>query len=395
MSRAKKKEYQMALPKEKVLELLEIMNSISDSKMPAKPPIIGCFEAAMCENTLDFLIAVGKEPHTMEELRAIYDATLGGGDAGWEEVWGEVFEMSFLIPASDEVHYIMVPVFPGWIEFSCAGEMNEKRTAILSSFMDFWQILKDSNTPSVRKLMNRRGMKKREKNEPYIATYVTLNEPITSEHRTHTFHSAYELLEQHKDELVIGACICRRHKLLEQEDYECLQKTPMEACIAMGPVGKQMVANGTARPLPWDEAVEVLARLQKQGCVHTAFHYSNKMEDGVFALCNCCKDCCLMYSGYQEGSLSQVFVKAYHVPKVVDLDACTGCNLCGKYCPTDAIWYDREAGELVFNYDNCVGCGQCVTQCRFGVQEMVEDVRNVFVQTKARPDEVSEEQAGE
>lgn len=385
----------MSLPKEKVLQLLEIMNSISDSKMPAKPPIIGCFEAAMCENTLDFLIAVGKEPHTLPELRAIYDENFDGGEEGWNEVWSEIFEMSFLIPSDYDGTYIMVPVFPGWIEFSCTGELTEKRKAILSSFLDFWKILKESNTLPVRTLMNRRGMKKRDKKEPYIATYVTLNEPITSEHRTHTYHSAFELLEQHKDELAVGACICRRHKILEQEDYECLQHTPMEACIAIGPVSEHMIANGTGRKLPWDEAVELLARMQKQGCVHTAFHYSNKMEDGVFALCNCCKDCCLLYSGYQEGSLSQVFVKAYHAPKVVDIEACTGCNLCGRYCPTDAIWYDREAGELVFNYDNCIGCGQCVTQCRFNVQEMVDDVRNVFVQTKARPDEVLEEQAGE
>lgn len=384
----------MSLPENKVKELLEIMNSISEAKVPPEPPVIKCFELGMCEKTLDFLIAVGKEPHTMSELRSIYDKLFDDGEAGWEEVWAEIFEMSFLIPTGIDGNYIMTPVFPGWIEFSCAGELTPKRKAIISNFMEFWSVLKKNNIPTVRMMTNKQGLQRRDEGKPYIATYVSLNEPITSEHRTHTYHSAYELLEQHKDELVVGNCICRRHKILEKgDDYSCEDNIPVEACICMGPVSEQLLANGVARKLPWDEAVDLLKRLDEAGCVHTAFHYSNNMDDGVFALCNCCTDCCLMYGGYQEGYLSKIFVKAYHTPKLVSPESCTGCNICGEHCPTDAIYYDEDADALAFNYENCVGCGQCVTQCPFGVQEMVEDERNVFVQTKPRPDEAADAQA--
>ena len=40
--------------------------------------------------------------------------------------------------------------------------------------------------------------------------------------------------------------------------------------------------------------------------------------------------------------------------------------------------------KLVFDYDSCVGCGQCVTQCRFDVRKMVPDERPVFARTKKR-----------
>ncbi|HET9909762.1 MAG TPA: 4Fe-4S binding protein [Anaerolineales bacterium] len=50
--------------------------------------------------------------------------------------------------------------------------------------------------------------------------------------------------------------------------------------------------------------------------------------------------------------------------------ACTGCNLCVKDCPANAIelvTLDRAAKRFVLKYhmDRCIYCGQCVTGCRF------------------------------
>ena len=38
--------------------------------------------------------------------------------------------------------------------------------------------------------------------------------------------------------------------------------------------------------------------------------------------------------------------------------------------------------KLVFDYEKCMGCGQCVNQCKFDVRKMVRDERNVFVRSK-------------
>lgn len=49
---------------------------------------------------------------------------------------------------------------------------------------------------------------------------------------------------------------------------------------------------------------------------------------------------------------------------------CTGCNLCSKDCPSDAlemIHIDRAAKRFVARYhvDRCTYCGQCVQSCKF------------------------------
>ena len=89
-----------------------------------------------------------------------------------------------------------------------------------------------------------------------------------------------------------------------------------------------------------------------------------------------------MYNSWREGSLSKIYTRSFFSPKMLDESKCVGCNICGKYCPTEATYYDAKAKKLVFHYEKCVGCGQCVNQCKFDVREMVKDERDVFVKTK-------------
>ena len=55
--------------------------------------------------------------------------------------------------------------------------------------------------------------------------------------------------------------------------------------------------------------------------------------------------------------------------------ACTGCKLCVKDCPSDAIELfilDRAAKKYVVEYhmDRCIYCGQCMASCKFNCIEM-------------------------
>jgi len=52
-----------------------------------------------------------------------------------------------------------------------------------------------------------------------------------------------------------------------------------------------------------------------------------------------------------------------------DSAVCTGCSLCVKDCPSDAIELvilDRAAKKYVMKYhmDRCIFCGQCVVNCK-------------------------------
>ncbi len=82
-----------------------------------------------------------------------------------------------------------------------------------------------------------------------------------------------------------------------------------------------------------------------------------------------------------ESFIKKPVTQGYPVEKVVTSEhfrgkliynpsACTGCCLCTKDCPSNAIeliTIDRAAKRFVLKYhmDRCVFCGQCVTNCKF------------------------------
>lgn len=59
-------------------------------------------------------------------------------------------------------------------------------------------------------------------------------------------------------------------------------------------------------------------------------------------------------------------------------EGCTGCQLCVKDCPAEAInliTIDRAAKRFVMEYhtDRCTFCGQCVVNCRFNCLSLEHD----------------------
>lgn len=48
----------------------------------------------------------------------------------------------------------------------------------------------------------------------------------------------------------------------------------------------------------------------------------------------------------------------------IDVDACTGCTLCAKKCPTGAIVGTAKNAHFIVQ-DKCIGCGICFETCKF------------------------------
>lgn len=383
----------MRLPENKVKELIALMNSVSNGGIPPQKPILELFDLAMDEQMVDYLLAVGNAPKTVEELQAIYDAR-GGTD--WATFWERVLAMSFLHPKNHtERHlYQITPIFPGWVEFFTAGPRTPEREAVLNQFMEFWNSLRNLNHSPMREMFDAATERDIANGVPPKMTTrtvlddqrrIALDQPLQSVQEVLTAGDVYDLLSRHPEEIAIANCFCRQYKKINT-DADCGQGIPLESCMAIGVIAKHLVENGTARYITYAEACRKMAEFEDHGCIHTTFHNHNDANDESIAICNCCTDCCLLYSGYRSANMSKLYVRSLYSPQMVDQTRCVGCNKCGKVCPTNATGYDKEAKQLFFDYEKCIGCGQCVHQCAFDVRRMAEDRRDVFLKT-LKPEE--------
>jgi CRP-like cAMP-binding protein/Fe-S-cluster-containing hydrogenase component 2 len=99
--------------------------------------------------------------------------------------------------------------------------------------------------------------------------------------------------------------------------------------------------------------------------------------------CDRCVQACESLHGQSRLIRNGIQIGKYLVPA-----ACRHCNdpKCMNSCPTGAI-KRRPEGEIYFQYDMCIGCGNCAIACPFDNIAMIETAR--FDQAQARKAEAT------
>lgn len=372
--------------KEKATQLAKLMNTKSKFSVPIVKVILECFEIAMTEVDLDRLLLVGEKEYTREELQKLWQLD----DNEFQEYFLYIMERGVLWPRHDDKIYELSPIFPGWIEIFASGPSNETRSRLIKKFSNFENILKQLNVAPIRAYMNYINKNHMEHETGRMSTIsggskkIEMHKKLTSEQAIYLSGELYPMLLKHKDHISVMNCFCRMMSMLD--GHHCSYDMPLESCIAVGRMSDMLVENGVSKKLSYKEAAALMDNLEKQGCIHTVYHYGISADEDELMICNCCVDCCFLYKGYREGALSQLLMKCYYKPEILDINQCVGCNQCGKYCPTQATWYDKQQKKLQFDSSKCIGCGQCVVQCPKPVRQMVRDERNIFVKTKRKKD---------
>jgi ferredoxin len=186
---------------------------------------------------------------------------------------------------------------------------------------------------------------------------IRLDSPveIKNPERVIPFDIANRIVIENPGSIVAIRCPCRETK----GEGAC---TPREVCLIIGsPYTDFVLEHGTsgARALTRKEALNVLAKTESLGWVHTAW-FKDAMGGRFYAICNCCSCCCMGIKAMRDSDFSARYLLPSGYVASVDADACDACGLCLESCSFDAI---EMNGAAAVDKDRCFGCGVCGSRC--------------------------------
>jgi len=251
----------------------------------------------------------------------------------------------FYEPGDDPTYRIITMAAPGWIETGLWGGIKYPFSVELAKAIN--EVLKEWSDEKLCKL----GF-------PFAPVWAAVDAlPEGTD-------PSLSLTEAIKNEghWSVSACPCRLSQWIADPGNHC--EHMLEACIHTGGQSRWVVKHGLGRELTYEELVELLKTLSKDGLVHT-LNIQN-------CICNCCSDCCGIFHGQNQGH--KVFVPTPFIPEVNE-EVCNNCNDCVERCPVTAI---KAANEDEFeeavsiDHDTCIGCGVCVVTCKPNALRLVE-----------------------
>ena len=189
--------------------------------------------------------------------------------------------------------------------------------------------------------------------------FITINKNIELRNLDQVlpYNHAKEIILKNPQNIVSYECACRGQK----KGDAC---KPTDVCLVVGEPFVDLVRMFQpfrSRRISQDEALRILKEEDKRGHVHTAW-FKTAMLDRFYAICNCCKCCCLGIKNMSEYNMRTVLPSGYRA--IIEED-CIGCGACAKYCQFDAIEMisfsdnGKEKKMCKVIAERCFGCGIC------------------------------------
>jgi Pyruvate/2-oxoacid:ferredoxin oxidoreductase delta subunit len=208
---------------------------------------------------------------------------------------------------------------------------------------------------------------------------ITLNEDLRADpsvsERVVPFEVAHSIIFENPGKIAALECPCRA------KSQNCSSpKYGIQVCLVIGdPAASFCLEHASmtnAREVTQAEALEILQEAHNLGWMHTIWF--RDVVDRSFAMCNCCKCCCVglfLYTlapkiGY-EGK--NIFTSSGYVAKV-DKDTCKeDCPGCEIFCKFGAYKKNLTTKKAAIAYDECIGCGVCVDKSPYGAISLARD----------------------
>ena len=201
---------------------------------------------------------------------------------------------------------------------------------------------------------------------------IEINRSVSGQEAVLPAQTVEKIIEKF-DDIAVGHCFCRNYNRVL--GHTCETNAPSEVCFSFGKSARYTIAQGFARPVSRQEALEIMKAAEAAGLIHKAFHNGSDISRIENSICNCCKDCCDTFALWRNGTIPMI--NSTNHLSVIDEGACVGCGDCVERCPVDCISLDDDKAVRV--EDHCIGCGICARFCPENAISLVEGMRTVFV----------------
>ncbi len=193
------------------------------------------------------------------------------------------------------------------------------------------------------------------------------------------YEEVFKILDK-VEYFTVSHCPCRHANNLDPDSTA--SQYPTEVCLHFDKLGHYIVENGMGREITRQETEEILKRCAELGLIHGISNQQEKPD----TICNCDRDCCIWFLALNKyGHAGSLTPSNFRV--TVNQSTCTGCGLCVKRCPMEALHLQDEpsvkgrktavtskdgrqreltnkAGQVAeLNPERCIGCGVCAYKC--------------------------------
>jgi Na+-translocating ferredoxin:NAD+ oxidoreductase RNF subunit RnfB len=147
-------------------------------------------------------------------------------------------------------------------------------------------------------------------------------------------------------------------------------------CLQFARAAEYSLRRGHGRRISVDEATAILDRNEEDGLVHQWINHAKTEAAQPYALCSCCKCCCVIWhaADIRRVPSDALFAKSRYEARVEEA-LCIGCGDCVDRCQFDAIELRSESGSEPSHArvvsESCWGCGVCTLACETGALGML------------------------
>ncbi len=241
-----------------------------------------------------------------------------------------------------EKRYVLPPPMAGFFEFSMMRTRDDINQPLLAEL--YYQYL-NVEEDFIKDLFLA--------SETKLGRVYVNEEVLSKDNLVHIldFEKASHIIES-SEHIGISTCYCR-HKM-HHMDQAC--DAPMDICMTFNTTADSLIRHGHARRVESSECLELLHKAYEHDLVQCG---ENVRENPTF-ICNCCGCCCEALVAAKKFGVLHPVQTTHYLPEL-DLESCTGCEICIDKCPIDAI--SKEDGQINIDKEVCLGCGVCVRAC--------------------------------